>query len=323
MAKNPLVSIIICTHNRAKLLRDAVAGSIAQRYSPAEIVVIDDGSADNTSEVAAEFGNHVTYFRREKKSMESAINLACKELANGEFIAINDDDDLMHPDRITILYDALSRYPQAVLAIGEAEMLDAEGNRTGFRTTLSMNGIKSGPVLIENGYKAILWPRISPTTCATLFRKRDGERAGWYDERFTRCGDTDFFGRLALLGPVVYVPRTVAYYRKGHQSKWSNNDINNMVCEYNNILLFEKHLGLANGNREMKKRLQERMLHSMKRLAFLEQKTGGMPEDIRRDRLITAISVLNASGRIAYQIYKGLKLPVRSILKKAFWQLSA
>ncbi|MDA8174634.1 MAG: glycosyltransferase [Nitrospiraceae bacterium] len=317
-AEKPLVSVVICTYNRAGMLKDALTSVMAQRYKPAETVVIDDNSTDNTSAVISEFADKIRYLRLEKRGMESNINYACKKIARGRFIAINDDDDLMHPDRITMLYDALRRYPQAVLAVGEAEMLDAEGNKTGFRTTLSADGIKSGPFLLENGYKAILWPLISPTTCATLFRRSDGERAGWYDERFTRCGDTDFFGRLALLGPVVYVPKVVAYYRKGHQSKWSNNDINNMVCEYNNIILFEKHLGLANGNREMKKRLQERMLHSMKRLAFLERKTGGMPDDIRRDRLITGRSLLNARGRIAYQLYAGVKLPVRSILKKAF-----
>lgn len=318
MAENPLVSIIICTHNRAKLLKETVASVLAQRYSPAECIVIDDGSADNTSEVVKEFGNDVRYFRHQNKGMEATLNAACKELARGEYIAINDDDDLMRPERISILHEALCRFPQAVLAVGDAEMIDAGGNPTGIINSHKINFESRGPVLIADSYKALLWPLISPATCSTLFRRADGERAGWYDEKFTRCSDTDFFGRLALMGPIVYVPQVVSYYRRGHVSKWGNGNANNIICEYNNYRLFKKHLTLANIPREMEKRLRTRMLHTMKRLALLVSQTEGRPGVLRDNRLQGGQEVLDFKKRLEYKWYINFKLPLRNAVRRAF-----
>ncbi|MDA8388251.1 MAG: glycosyltransferase, partial [Nitrospiraceae bacterium] len=239
---NPLVSIITCTYNRAGMLAEAVSSILAQKYDPVERIVVDDGSTDDTGDVMAAYGDDIRYYHQEHKGMEAALNVACRRLARGEYIAINDDDDLMLPDRIPRLYEALRRFPRAVLAVGDAELIDAWGNRTGERISFAIKVKREQPVLIENGYEAILWPLISPATCATLFRRADGERVGWFDEDFRRGSDTDFFGRLARLGPIVYVPGVVAYCRRGHPSKWDGHTANSLLCEISNLMLFEKHL---------------------------------------------------------------------------------
>jgi len=313
---NPLVSIVTCTYNRAEMLKEAMSSILEQQYEPVERLVIDDGSSDNTNEVIAAYGDRIRYYRHDNKGLVATMNVACQQFARGEYIAFQDDDDLMPPDRITWLYEAMCRYPQAVLAVGEAEMIDAKGNRTGERITLQIKGKNNEPVLIEDGYKAILWPLITPATGATLFRKADGERIGWFDERFPRCCDTDFFARLGQLGPIVYVPRVVSYYRRGHTSRWSNNVVNSLLCEYGNLMLFEKHLrSIRSEQKEIRKRLQNRLFHTLRGLAFLARDRDKMPEMISEGHVKKGIALLGIKERLAYKWYVNIKLPVRKVIK--------
>lgn len=317
---NPLVSIIICTHNRAGMIRETIESVSMQHYDPVEIIIIDDGSTDNTMEILAAYKGKIRFYRQENRGFSAALNAGCKKMARGEYIAINDDDDLMLPDRISVLYSALRSFPRAVLAVGDAEMMDARGNRTGNGINSDIEFKQDGPVLMEDGYKAIFWPLIRPTTCATLFKRSDGERAGWFDEGFRRSTDTDFFGRLAKLGPVVYVPTVVACFRRGHESMWSNNIKNNILCEYNNFKLYEKHLGLLDGEKGlMRERLRERMLGTMKAIAFLEHSAGEGRLQANNEgvNIKKGLSLLGMKKRLAYEWYVKIRLPLRNIIKGA------
>ncbi len=314
---NPLVTIATCTRNRADLLRETLSSILVQQYDPVEIIVVDDGSTDGTKKTIADYKDKIVYHSQENSGFARALNTACR-LARGEYIAINDDDDLMPPDRISRLYEALCRFPRAVLAVGEAEMIDSAGNRTGKLSTYALKGNSDAPILIENGYGAILWPLITPATCATLFRRADGERIGWIDERFRRSADTDFFSRLALLGPIVYVPQVVAYYRRRHTYMWSDNIANNLLCEYNNLVLFEKHLKSVHaGQKEITERLQARMLHTLKRLAFLIRHAEDVPWEIERDfiRQKKGLPLLGLKKRLSYEWYARMRLPLASVIK--------
>ncbi len=318
---NPLVSIVICTYNRAALLKDTMTGVLGQHYKNVEILIVDDGSTDNTREVIAHFGDRVRYYRQDHKGLAAARNIACKQLARGEYIAFQDDDDIMLPDRITCLYETLCRYPQAVLAVGEWEIMDAAGNLTGKRITLESKLKDTGTLLIEDGYKAILWPLISPSPCSSLVRKADGDRIGWMDERFSRSSDTDFFARFAQMGPIAYVPRVLAYVRRGHVQMWENNILNNLLCEYNNILLFGKHLAsLDNDQKEIKKRLQNRMLNTLKRIVYLSSQCEEKPDIIERDYITKGLSMLGNKEQLVYKWYAAVMLPLRNAIKSKLYQ---
>jgi glycosyltransferase involved in cell wall biosynthesis len=104
----------------------------AQRYKPVEIVVLDDGSTDHTQELMKSYGDRVRYFWQENQGIAATRTAACR-LAKGEFIAFQDDDDLMPPDRIVHLYEGLCQYPSAVFATGDYALIDPEGNLTGKR----------------------------------------------------------------------------------------------------------------------------------------------------------------------------------------------
>ncbi|MBE0426195.1 MAG: glycosyltransferase family 2 protein [Nitrospirae bacterium] len=306
---NPLISIVVCTYNRVQMLERTMESIFAQQYRPVEILIIDDGSTDNTGELIEGYGNKVRYHRQENKGIAAARTIGCK-LAEGEYIAFQDDDDLMPPNRIICLYKALCRYPDAVLAVGDWVYIDAEGNSTGKRSKFNIHAENGEPTLIEDGYKAVLWPFVTPLPHTTLFKRADGECIGWFDDArfFHGCSDTDFFACLGQLGPIVYVPEIVSYYRMGHNQLWANN----FLGEYSRFLLLEKHLNAITSDRnDLKKRLQFRMLNVLKQIASL-QKNGDRPShSVPGDYLKRGLSLLDLTGKLKYQWYASVRLPVR------------
>jgi len=106
-----LVSAIITTHNRAELIGRALESVIAQTYSNIEIVVVNDGSTDNTEEVIKSYGreHELVYLKNNvSKGAPAARNRGIRE-ATGQFIAGLDDDDEWHPERIRCMMDAFEK----------------------------------------------------------------------------------------------------------------------------------------------------------------------------------------------------------------------
>lgn len=312
---SPFVSIVICTFNRVELLKQTLETVFEQRYSPVEILIIDDGSTDKTPQLIKSYGDRVRYYRQENKGIAAARTVGC-QLAKGEYIAFQDDDDLMHPDRIIYLYNALCRYPDAVFAVGDWAYIDAEGNLTGERSKFNIRAENGEPILIEDGYKAVLWPFVTPLPHTTLFRKKDGDSIGWFDDSrfFHGCSDTDFFARLGLLGPIIYVPEVVSYYRIGHSQLWGRK----LLGEYSRFLLFEKHLNSITSDRnDLKKRLQYRMLSVLKQIASLQKNRVKESDQIHGEYLKKGLLTLDIKGRLQYRWYTLIRLPV----KKFFYHL--
>src|ERR1700678_3861883 len=88
----PLVSIIIPTYNRAEYLGQAIDSALAQSYRPIEIIVVDDGSTDDTQGVAARYGDRIRYIHKANGGASSARN-AGFAAASGEVLALLDSDD--------------------------------------------------------------------------------------------------------------------------------------------------------------------------------------------------------------------------------------
>jgi glycosyltransferase involved in cell wall biosynthesis len=304
----PLVSIVVTCHNRVDRLPETMETVFAQSYRPVEIVVVDDGSTDGTPELMARYGDRVRYHRHENRGIAGTRTVGGR-LARGELIAFQDDDDLMPPRRIEVLLDALQRFPGAVMATGDWELIDEAGTATGQRSRFELPA-DAGPVLLEDGRRAVLWPQLTPVPHTTLFRKADGERIGWFDERFFHaCEDTDFFARCGALGPVVYVPEVVSLYRRG-----PGLSSRSVLQAYSRFLLYDKHLreGVG-GDEELARRLESRMLGTLKQLARYESDGVPFPEVVSRERLRAAVRALPVRDRIAYHRAVNLRMPIRRL----------
>lgn len=99
--RGPLVSVVIATRNRAEMLRDSLHSVLCQTYRHIEVIVVDDGSEDNTARIVAELGDErLRYIRQEHAGISTARNLGTSH-ALGEWIAVHDDDDIMLPSRLS------------------------------------------------------------------------------------------------------------------------------------------------------------------------------------------------------------------------------
>lgn len=310
---NPLVSILICSYNRADMLSETLDSVLAQTYRPVEILLFDDGSTDHTPKIAQRYAGQIRYFRQENQGIAVTRTNAC-QLAEGTYIAFQDDDDIMPPDRIETLYQALQVFPQAIFAVGDWAVIDQDGKPTGDRFLPKGNNNDKQPVLIENGYEAVLWPKVPAAPHTTLFRKSAGKQIGWFDARYRYASeDKDFFARLARLGPIVYTPTVVSYYRRGHVSMTNSR----MAAEWQTVLFFENHLKMLNPHGDpLHKRLRFRILSQLKKIARLENMGLTLPEQAYFNRQSSSIALLGHWERMQYWVYRYMKLPLKKQINR-------
>ncbi|HEY4641163.1 MAG TPA: glycosyltransferase family A protein [Thermoanaerobaculia bacterium] len=120
-----LVSTIIPVYNRSAMLREAVASVVAQTYRPIEIIVVDDGSTDETPQTIRELGVRSV---RIANGGPGAAREAGRQVAEGEFIQYLDSDDLLLPRKFELQVAALNARPEAGVAYGLTRYRDAQGN---------------------------------------------------------------------------------------------------------------------------------------------------------------------------------------------------
>lgn len=272
----------------------------AQQYRPVEVIAVDDGSTDNTPWILKQYGDRIRYFRQENGGVAVARNTACR-LSKGELVAFQDDDDLMPPNRIVDLYSALQAYPAAVMAVGDWAAIDADGNLTGQRSVSAYAAPQKQPILITNGYEAVMWPKVPAAPHTTLFRKAAGERTGWFDVKFQNAGeDKDFFARLGQLGPIVYMPKVVSLYRVLQSGSLTTNTLA-VACDQ--ILLFEKHLNqLSSDDKNLRRQLQFRIWLSLRMILsclYEDEKVFGLDSE---RYLKKGLALLGPIDRLNYRL---------------------
>ncbi len=111
----PAVSVVIVAYNKANTIRAAIQSVLAQTYTDFEILVVDDGSTDNTAAEVAPFGSRVRYLPKSNGGTGSARNLGIAQ-ARGEFVAFLDGDDLWLPRKLELQMGAFEREP-SILAV--------------------------------------------------------------------------------------------------------------------------------------------------------------------------------------------------------------
>ncbi len=127
MNSRPLVSILINNYNYERFLREAIDSALNQTYSPVEVVVVDDGSRDNSRELIASYGERIVSVFKPNGGQASAFN-AGFAASLGEIICFLDADDYCFAEKITQIVDRFSQNPQASWIFHELKDVDANGN---------------------------------------------------------------------------------------------------------------------------------------------------------------------------------------------------
>lgn len=183
------ISVIIPTHNRWHLLRRTLAGAIAQEGVDHEVVVVDDGSSDGTSERLAELGEpRLRVFRHERgKGVAHARNRGIEE-ARGEWVAFLDDDDLWAPDKLRAQLGA-ARAVGAPFAYAGAIVVDEH---------LEVVDVQRAPAADDVLADVLAWQAVPGGCSNPIARTELARRVGGFDPNLSMVADWDMWTRLLL-----------------------------------------------------------------------------------------------------------------------------
>lgn len=209
--KRPLVSVLIPCFNAARWLPAALESVLAQTWSPLEIIVVNDGSTDDSLAVARSFASRgVIVVDQPNRGQCAACNRAL-QLARGEFIKFFDADDLLSPDMVERQVIALLPRPGCV-AFGEWARFHGRPDSAVFKPRTGYHDAPPVDWLVE------IWRDAQPMMqCALFLMPRELlDRTGGWDERLSLINDFEFFARVVLASAgIVFTPGARLYYRSG------------------------------------------------------------------------------------------------------------
>ncbi len=213
------VSVVIPCYNYGRFLGEAIESVLAQTLQPAEIVVVDDGSTDNTSEVAAKYGTAVRYVRQDNRGLPAARNLGIRETVS-PWLMFLDADDILLPDALRILTESVSAFLEVDVMFGDASKFSSEG--------IVLSGYVASKGILDDVEQEIqpnlflletkrFWLRVlrgSPIPhCSAIVKRTAIEQAGWYDESLCTGEDRDLWLRIARFGRYSWCSTEVARIR--------------------------------------------------------------------------------------------------------------
>jgi glycosyltransferase involved in cell wall biosynthesis len=217
MSFQPLVSVLINNFNYARFLADAIESALNQTYPAVEIIVVDDGSTDESAAVIRGFGTRVVPVLQRNGGQGAALNAGAR-IARGELLALLDADDYFVPDKIERIVREFQDRPDAVLFCHAAQTVSARGEEQG----------EPWPARLEEGrVEAVLrasggWYPWPPTSCLVLNRRLAQPVFPVPPDEFAICADSYICDVAAFLGPIRYIPAALSCYRLHGGNAWSS-----------------------------------------------------------------------------------------------------
>jgi glycosyltransferase involved in cell wall biosynthesis len=231
--KIPLVSVVIATFNRAGFLPETLDSVLQQKFDGFEVIVVDDGSTDNTKEALRPYGDRIRYVIQQNRGPSAARNLGVR-LARAPWIAIQDSDDLCGPNYLQSLYEFARDHQDCAMIFANGAYLGGkEHNReTIIPREKSRRLARDGVGLVDLFEKSIV--RLQ----AALIAKNCYDAVGGHDEGLRISMDLDLAFRIFMRYPVAYLDDVVFFYRK-HEGNSGRNQELRLV---ENIRVIEKLL---------------------------------------------------------------------------------
>lgn len=236
----PLVSVIIPTYNRANIVTDAIESVLNQTYKNIEIIVVDDGSIDNTKEILRHYENRIKYIYKLNAGASSARNAGVRE-AKGEYIAFLDSDDLWHPERLAEIRNYLENNQEYSAVITDVENIEGTTGKTIGYILYEKNWPYS-----ENVLPYVIKYLIGGFSNLTIKREAVLE-LGEFDEKLKTAEDIDYFLRIATRYKIGLLAKPLLKYRKSADS------LSHKIFTKNRLVVIDK---FKNNNPELARKYE-------------------------------------------------------------------
>ena len=207
---SPQVSVIITTYNRAAMVTEAVESVLAQEMTDFELIVVDDGSTDETEERLSGFGSRLKYYQQENAGVSAARNRGLA-LSTAPLVAFLDSDDLWLPSKLPLQYNYMTEHPEVYICQTE---------EVWWRNSRQINPKKhhrkpSGDIFRRSLNLCL----VSPS--AVMIRRKLFEEVGYFDEDLPAAEDYDLWLRVSVDHVVPLLPDPLVIKRGGHSDQLS------------------------------------------------------------------------------------------------------
>lgn len=213
---NPLVSCIVPTYNGERFLAEALDSILAQTYGPIEIVLVDDGSTDNTRAIVDSYGERVQYIYKEHTGIPATCNLGLRA-AQGEFISFLDADDLWVPEKTEIQMNLLAAKPETGACVAMIQ-------------NFWMPELREEEIAMQNHRHSK--PIEGYALQSLLARRRTFEIVGSFDESFHHASKTVWFLEAERLKIHIELLPDVLSLRRMHLDNFSRQNAGRSQMEY-------------------------------------------------------------------------------------------
>jgi glycosyltransferase involved in cell wall biosynthesis len=213
-AVTPIFTVLIDTYNYAHYIEDAVRSVLAQNF-PAElreILVVDDGSTDDTEARLAKFGDAIRYFKKANGGQASAFNFGLQH-ARGEYVALLDADDVWLPDKLQRIYQAFQNQPDAGMAYHRLYQWtnDGSGAQAGEKLSTLGHFIAVSGRVTDSRFSLLCYPMMQ--TSSLVFRRAAMQDLLPVPEVLRTQADAFLTALIIFICPVVAVDEYLAKYR--------------------------------------------------------------------------------------------------------------
>jgi glycosyltransferase involved in cell wall biosynthesis len=201
MSTAPLVSVVIPAYNAAWCVGKAIDSVLAQDFQDMEVIVVNDGSTDETADVLAGYGDAIRVVHKSNGGMSSARNAGIR-VASGELIAFLDSDDWWLPGKLRRQVELMRARPEVGFSSAAARVEDADGRLVNFWAC----EVWEGSFLVQRFQSH---SGIAGGSSALIVRRVLFDRAGLYDEGLGGAEDADLWIRLAAVSGYACIPETL------------------------------------------------------------------------------------------------------------------
>ena len=200
----PKVSVVIPAYNAARFIRQTLDSAAAQTFRDFEIIVVDDGSQDETAQIVESFGERVRLIRQPNGGVSKARNVGMEQ-ARGEYVALLDADDLWEKTKLEQQVALLDENEQIGLCYAATERVDENSSLLGLTEVVDFEDFTAALLLRSN--------IISGSCSSVMFRRAIFARTAGFDNRFSTAADWELWLRLSLLTKFAPLPEFLVKYR--------------------------------------------------------------------------------------------------------------
>jgi glycosyltransferase involved in cell wall biosynthesis len=271
IAMAPRVSVIIPTYNRSAALRATADSVLRQSFPDWELVVVDDGSTDDTAEVARSYTDPRISVITQPNGGHSAARNAGLERAVGEYVAFLDHDDRWRPEKLALQTAYLDQHPNCSLVYGAWETIDEEGKPQGPGNKARFEGKVTGTLLREHNFVQSM--------SLPMMRTEQVRAVGGFRAVMDICDDLDLFLRLSRIGEFGYLPQVLMDYNVGIPDQQSRAKTRGCLSLYRCIThhLHQDTTLTREEKTSLRRRIVELTSHEIRCQGWLALRRGELP----------------------------------------------